>query len=96
MKDMQFDIVPGEQPGTYVGTMTPLDLPEPNPEDAVYLRVCWDTGAWTHITKDTVITELTTENENLKKMLHDIPCQACDIGHPLANCTCEEHGRRKL
>ncbi len=52
MKDMQFDIVPGEQPGTYVATMTPLDLPEPNPEDAVHLRVHWDLGTWTPATKE--------------------------------------------
>jgi DNA repair exonuclease SbcCD ATPase subunit len=42
------------------------------------------------------VTELRAENERLKKMLYDIPCQACDIGHPLASCTCEKYGRRKL
>jgi hypothetical protein len=45
--------------------------------------------------QERVIADLTTENERLKKMLHDIPCQACGIGHPLANCTCKERGRKK-
>jgi len=52
LKNMQFDIVPGEKPGEYVATMTPLDIPDPNPEDMVHLRVCWDFGRLEPATKE--------------------------------------------
>jgi hypothetical protein len=57
MKDMQFTIVPGKQPGEYVETMIPLQIEASDVDQVKAImreacRVHWNLGAWTPATKE--------------------------------------------